>query len=185
VAKGEVTGRTDVAGFGDDDDLIGVSPSPDGEWKVGRGTLIRADGSEKPLEVLPQVEVAIGMYGVTWSADSKRMALGRAIGATSEERRKEENLSMVVFDLTTKSQVAELATGKVLRSAFSADGKRLATLGKTKVTVWEVATGKAVFEAACDGGTTIRRRAIAFTPDGKRLITGHETHALVWDIGGK
>lgn len=86
-------------------------------------------------------------------------------------------------DLALLPPASRLPGEKVLRSATSSDGKFLATMGRTKLVVWNLATGRAVFETACDpNGNTIRARAIAFTPDNKRLITGHETHALVWDV---
>lgn len=184
VAKGEVSGR----GEADErdrfeEDLLGLK-SPDGEWTFSGGSVRRVDGSEKPTEVFPSAERAVGGQGA-WSADSKLVALPRATGKTPEERRKDENGTQVVFDVSAKKQVAELPTGKVVRAAFSPDGKRLATLGHAGLVVWDVATGKEVFRAECDSGTLIVRRGIAFTPDGKRLITAHGTHALVWEVGGR
>ena len=176
VAKGEVTGQVEK-----DWNLLrnGFVTSPDGEWVAQLGKLTRAFGEDKePITVLPREES--GNYGGSWSPDSKRVALPRALGKTFAEKQK--NVTMVVYDVTEKAKVTELTTGKVVRSAFSRDGKFLATMGNGQLAVWNVDGAKEVFRAACDTGNTIYARAIAFTPDGKRLVTGHETAALVWDV---
>lgn len=181
VAKGEVSGRGEADERERDEELFFGTRSPDGTWRAGGHVVSRTDGSEKPVEVFPQTERALNS-SAAWSPDSKRVAIPRAAGKTPEDRQQDKNLSVVVFDVTTKKTVAEVATGRVMRSAFSNDGRLLAVLGHRAVTVWNVDTGKEVFRAACDGGTIRRARAITFTPDGQRLITGHDTHALVWDV---
>jgi hypothetical protein len=181
VAKGEVSGRAqadDRERF--EEDFFGMR-SPDGEWMAGGSVVRRADGTDKPTQVFDQTERALNA-STSWSADSKRVALPRAVGKTPEERQKEESHSVVVFDMAKGERVVELAAGKVVRSAFTPDGTRLATMTKFKVAVWDLATGKEVFGAACDSGNTIIRRGLAFTPDASRLVTAHGTHCLVWDV---
>lgn len=184
VAKGEVSGRAEADPREQDEELFFGMKSPDGEWLAGGNTVKRLYSPEKPTEVFPPTERALNVSS-TWSADSKRVAMPRAVGKTPEDRQKDENQSVVVFDVAKGEKVVELPVGKVMRSAFSPDGRLLAVLGLKAVTVWELSTGKEVFRAACDGGTTRYVRGIAFTPDGKRLITGHETYALVWDVANR
>lgn len=176
VVKGEVTGQVEEGRR--DDAIFGTLRSPDGEWTAQRGTLTRTGLAEKEsLTVFPPGEGAF--HGAAWSPDSTRVALPRALGTFAE---KQTNGTMVVFDVDKKAKVTELTTGKVTRSAFTRDGKFLATMGNGQLVVWELAGGTEVFRAACDTGNTVYARAIAFTPDGKRLITGHDTTALVWDV---
>lgn len=177
VATGEVTGQVEAKN-GRERELFGYAASPDGQWVAQFGTLQRSDGGDKePTTVLPREEA--GFYGAAWSADSSRVAMPRALGTVEE---KHKNGSMVVFDVAKKQKVCELNTGVVARSAFSPDGKFLATVGGNQIVVWDVAAVKEVFRAEADTGNTIYARAIAFTPDGKRLITGHGTTALLWDV---
>jgi len=180
VAKGEVSGRAES----DERERFGAEfpggTSPDGEWRVQGGEVSRTDRAEKPTQVFSQEEALFG--NSSWSADSKRVAMPRSAGKTPEERWKGTNATTVVFDVTTKEKVIELPTGRARRSAFTPDGRHLATVGPTGVVVWDLSTGKEVFRAGSDSPNASNPRAITFTPDGKRLITGHGTHAFVWDV---
>jgi RNA polymerase sigma factor (sigma-70 family) len=180
VAKGEVSGRG-AGGEGRIEEKLDECGSPDGVFVSSGGRVRRTDGAEKPIEVVPEEEAGFG--GGSWSADSKRVAVPRAVGEKPQDRWKEENGSVVVYDLAKGEKVAEVPAGQVRRSAFTPDGKRLATMGFKNLVVWDVATGKEVFRVPVEPHLTLYRRGIAFTPDGKRLITAHGTHALVWEVG--
>jgi WD40 repeat protein len=65
----------------------------------------------------------------------------------------------------------------IIRSALSADGKRLATISKSSVAVWDMTTGKVLFrfptfsrkERSERIGYYTGPQIIAFSPDGKKL----------------
>ena len=175
VATGKATGQRETAGRR----LRESFPSPDGKWQAWGGVVTPEDPADgDPLAVLPRDE--LGFYGWAWSPDSTLVAMAHAVGP----RGKPKVETMVVFDVVKKVKVAELATGPWYRTAFTRDGRFVAGIGDSHVTVWEVATGRERFRAACDRATMILPDAIVFTSDGKRLITGHDTTALVWDVSG-
>jgi WD40 repeat protein len=64
------------------------------------------------------------------------------------------------------------------RVAFSPDGRRLASLGREAVTVWDVESGEELLAGRhpdADPG------AVAFTPDGARLVGAVGRDVRIWD----
>ena len=85
---------------------------------------------------------------------------------------------------------------RIVRSALSLDGKRLATVSTSSVAVWDVASGKILFRFPTltrkDRSQTFSyysgHRILSFSPDGKKLgIAFDDTFTGVWDLenGGK
>jgi WD40 repeat protein len=71
-------------------------------------------------------------------------------------------------DTGHRSAAPLLHPGPVMRVAFTADGRTLATIcGDNSARLWDMASGKPI-------GATIPHRAtsIAFSPDGRTLLTG-------------
>lgn len=72
---------------------------------------------------------------------------------------------------------------KITNSALSPDGKRLATVARFSVVVWDLETGKRLHEFRCDRGSQYAPPGITFSSDGTRL--GHlrgPSCACVWDL---
>lgn len=85
---------------------------------------------------------------------------------------------------------------RIVRSALSADGKRLATASTSSVAVWDVVTGKVLFRfptlSAKDRAEGFAHyygpKILALSPDGKKLgIAFNDEFTGVWDLenGGK
>ncbi len=64
--------------------------------------------------------------------------------------------------------------------SFSPDGKALYTLGRNRVSRWDVATGKEILLGGNDPADVMYD--VVFTPDGKSLLTAGEDGVLSWDI---
>jgi len=70
-------------------------------------------------------------------------------------------------------------SGQVVSVAFSPDGKRLASGGKT-IKIWDTVTGKELLTLK---GHSDGVRSVVFSLDGKRLASGSDdTTIKIWDI---
>jgi WD40 repeat protein len=68
----------------------------------------------------------------------------------------------------------------LLPTAFSSDGKLLASGGNEEIRIWDVATGKLLFEIR-DGNRTKEYCALLFLPGGSRLVGAGRESVCIWD----
>ncbi len=74
--------------------------------------------------------------------------------------------------------VSEAHEGGVTGLAYAPDGKTLATVGNDgRLRVWELATGRRLWEAGNEGG--VKLQGVAFSPDGKRVAVASDGYAAV------
>ncbi|HTU91568.1 MAG TPA: protein kinase [Gemmataceae bacterium] len=108
-------------------------------------------------------------------------------------RRNERNV-LSVCDRVTGRELAVLSghAGPITVSAFSPDGRRLATASPSfgEVKLWDAATGKEVVRLRQPSGEApFRARSLAFSPDGTRLAAGpgggeSPSGIWIWDVAG-
>jgi WD40 repeat protein len=152
--------------------------SPDGKWTSHSGMLFKA-GDPKPIRIVPQTAHSMISH---FSAD------GRHVLCSCLERVATVNASrrefIAVFDLIEQHNAFELPTGNAMSIALSPDDRLLAIVGKTKVSVWEMATGKPVISEDNVRGNVMRPRAVAWSRDGRTLFAGQDTAVLAWNMAG-
>lgn len=108
-------------------------------------------------------------YGIAFSADGRRLAVGVANGA-------------VLYDTETWREVRRLLghPNVVLAVAWSPDGRTLAAGGfEGAAVLWDTRTGE--IRRTLPGHSSYVG-ALAFTPDGRSLLTGsHDGSLRLWD----
>ncbi len=89
--------------------------------------------------------------------------------------------TQAVWDVTTRSQIAEFSTEPVVSGAFSPDGTIVATGNEAgTISLWNSATGAAIRRFAAHDKYVTR---IVFTPDGKHLISASQDKTVrIWDV---
>jgi WD40 repeat protein len=162
------------------EDIFPTVISPDGRWQVRSGALSRV-GAKESVAIIPANE-AVGMHP-KFSPDSRLVAISRTPHVEPGADRNQG--SLIVYSVAASAVVAKLPTGRVMRHAFSPDGRELAVIGPEDIALWGLYSGEPVRRFTIKHGASMRPGAIAFTPDGRRLITGQDdTTALVWDLTG-
>jgi hypothetical protein len=175
----ERTRRTDVNHV--DFDMGFRTESPDGTWVVRSGTATRV-GTGESVEIVSPKDTG-GMVAARFSDDGRLVAQIRNPWSLVPLDPARDDV--VVLDLAAKVRLVALPTGRVQRLAFAPDGRAIATVSRTEVAVWEIASGKRAARFLLASRPYIRREAIAFTPDGRRLLTGEDDcTVLVWDLTG-
>jgi WD40 repeat protein len=86
-----------------------------------------------------------------------------------------------LFDLETGRRTHRIPfDGLTQGMAFSSDGKRIACAGRHAVHIWDVGTGKNLWQSPQLDDCPY---SVAFSPDGDRLASGmSDTTILVWDV---
>jgi WD40 repeat protein len=90
-------------------------------------------------------------------------------------------LSALVLDVKTGRKLCSLThgSGAISSVAFSPDGTRLATGGRTSAILWDATSGEQVAALTTHSGGV---SSVAFAPNGRRLLTGGRGVAKLWDI---
>ncbi len=181
IAMGREVKRTERVGVNVRDEMmLSTIVSPNGQWSIKWGTL-SGTGVKDSISLVNSRESM--MMPAAFSQDSRLVAASRSPRTGAPEDR--ERGSLVVYSIKAKTQVAELPTGKVMRQAFSPDGRELAVVGYKEIAIWDLTSLKTVRRFPIEHGNVFRPRGIAFTPDGRRLITAHDDcTALIWDLTG-
>jgi WD40 repeat protein len=179
------SGREALTLRGHTDQVFSVGFSPDGQrlFSVGWEGSVKVwdlPGSGEPGVSTPRVltprftvgDHSHGAWCVTFSADGRRLALGRTLPDCTVE----------VYDVLTGQSVFTLEghRTRVVSVAFSPDGRRLASgsLDKT-VKLWEMETGQELL--------TLREHTnlvghVAFDSQGRRLASSSEDGSIqIWD----
>jgi eukaryotic-like serine/threonine-protein kinase len=157
-------------------DAWSVAFSPDGKFIATSGSDFRVFLFDKS-QLLQASSFASAMNSSgNWSAispDRSRVAL--PANATRPFS------TQAVWDVTTKSQIAEFSTEPVVAGAFSPDGTIVATGDEAgNISLWNSATGAAIRRFAAHDKYVIR---IVFAPDGKHLISASQDKTVrIWDV---
>lgn len=91
------------------------------------------------------------------------------------------------FDPKAGKDIRTAAGPAIVRPAFSADRRCMASGGRHAVRVWEVASGKSIVPAEIDGAPADEVAGVAVSPDGKWIATkyGDDGTIRIWDGDGK
>lgn len=117
---------------------------------------------------------------VAFAPDGKNLA---AVVLSTTKADLAPNFTVRLLDADNGAEVKRLGTFpfKVSCLAFSSDGKQLAAGGGNKVlSLWELATGKALHE---EGSHQLHVTSVAFSPDGKTLFSAsYDATIRAWDV---
>lgn len=123
----------------------------------------------KPLDI-PPLPVAGAFWNATLSPDGTHFCCAGDKG-------------VLIWDVREGKPVFQIP-GEAHDAAFSPDGRTLAAVSGG-IHVYEVATGKLVFDAAIDHGHTTPIRGITWSPDGRRILSHAmpgRNDVLLWDV---
>lgn len=146
-----------VVHLASDEDVDILSFSPDGRYLVSAGYSKAAQVWDvaNGKEIVRMEHDIETIYVATFSPDGKRLLTAG------------EDHTVRIWEIATAREVSRLNQDiEVYYSAFSPDGKYVASTGGNANIVWEAATGREVSRMAAGG------KFISFSPDGKYVLSG-------------
>jgi WD40 repeat protein len=167
-------GRTVV--FRAKDSLIVQDTATGREWGTVSG------GLREPLVCSPDAQI---LAATSYQAKTTLPGQPR-----SEDPEPEDSRTIVLTELATGKTLRRIETGRsgLNHLAYSPDGRILAGTVSDGFRLWDVATGKEVFQRTLPGGLPGYSCAtsLTFLPDGYRLATGlMDGTTLIWDLKPK
>ncbi|KAF3311740.1 hypothetical protein TWF173_008017 [Orbilia oligospora] len=94
-----------------------------------------------------------------------------------------ENKEVRLWDMTTGQQIHHLKTrSEIYEICFTPNGKRLALLTASGISLWDVAKGKRIKKFRVDHFSA---RAMTFCPNGKYLVISRKKDILVLDVAAR
>ncbi len=148
--------------------LVFVTPSPRGDFAA-----LSTTGQVHVVDLARRVSVGVvepdrpGPAGAAFSPDGAWLVMG-----SSEDRLHWWNLARRQGE--TDQRESNRTVNAFLGLAFSPDGRRLATVSETALTVWEVAQRKPVWRRPQAASTP----ALAWSPDGRIVATALPVSAI-------
>ncbi|HEY7424695.1 MAG TPA: sigma-70 family RNA polymerase sigma factor [Gemmataceae bacterium] len=153
---------------------------PDGSIRdtITGEELARLSIKNEPLQVPP----------VAFSLDGGLLAMGIQ-GKVRQGRLTSRTVTAIqVWETVTLAPVARLETGPVAHVAFTPDGRHLVSAGLDALTLWDIASGRAVAHRPAPGrfqgnyGPSFAN-CLAVAADGRTVATGNaDTTILLWDL---
>ena len=183
---------------------VAISPdgkyiaSGSGDYAIHRGQVrVWDSGTRRSLFVLQGFPAV--MTALAFSPDSRTLATGTAFpdggiklwDVRTAQMRRVLNAGNRPGPLSTAPINPQLKQHGICSLAYSADGKALAALDGGDLVLWDVATGKTLWQT---GDRKAEQTNIAYAPDGKTLVSAapttgvsprDSTHSYYTVIGGQ
>ncbi|HEY7154628.1 MAG TPA: sigma-70 family RNA polymerase sigma factor [Gemmataceae bacterium] len=161
--------------------------SPDGRLFAIPGGSIRDASTGEEVARLSVAGKALDAP-VAFSPDGALFAMGVQDEVTRDGITGREVVAIQVWETATLSPAALLTTNEVAHVAFTSDGRRLVSAGLDALTLWDIASGRAVARRPAPGrfrglyGPSFAS-SLAVATDGRTVATGNaDTTILLWDL---
>lgn len=161
--------------------------------ETGGGEITALDLSRDGRRLLAGDGRTLGVYDAASGTELLSLQLSNSSGrvALSPDGQRFACFAGANAEQVVPIQIRDAATGDLLgtvrergravtRVAFSPDGRRLASVGGSRITIWDLATSREVGVLA---GHALNTLSLAFSPDGQRLASGGgDRRVKVWDL---